>query len=875
MTELEKYFQFRCLKGLKKRELSHLSEYQERLKYEMDMIQQMGFPDYFLIVSEIITWALSQGIPVGPGRGSAAGSLVAYCLEITHLDPIKYGLIFERFLNPERISMPDIDLDFCEERRDQVINYVRRKFGKDCVAQIGTYGSMKARGAIRDVTRTLDQPYAMGDKLAKLVLPDVSGKAQGLAFCYPKVKDLSQFRNNGQTEQSVLEKAEWFENRLRSFGTHASGYVISKDPISSRIPTTVNKEGETTTQFEMNNTEEVGLIKFDFLGLRALTTIDRCVQMVKTNHGVEINPLTIPVDKEEVYAQLAAGDTDGIFQLEGSSGIQDLAIKLKPRNLEDLSMLVALYRPGPLGSGMVDHIIAVRNGEAETEYLVPELEPILGESAGVVVYQEQIIEICKQLAGFSMGEADIMRKAVGKKKEKLMAEQRSKFISGMTTNGFAQSVAEKLFDDIEAFAAYGFNKAHSACYAFIGYQMAYLKYHYPLEFLCSCLTSDSDENDKVVKYIDSCRQRNIGILPPDINKSHPDFTVEEDNIRFGLTPIKNMGADVAYEIDGERLESGPYKDIVDFAMRINLAKVNRKKLESLVLAGVFDSCSYRNRAALLEAIENIYLYKKAKNSYERKTITFQKKTRDCDSRLREIEDGAKKKPLKRPVEPIEPSLPKIPWGAPAISKPEQLGIERDLLGFYVSGHPLDNVRVSPVCTDIEQLKEAAQERKSSLRGIVVAVPATIKEITTKKTKQRMAYVMLEDKTGSMQVVVLPHIHKQFADQLSVGTPAKFVLSIELIEGEDGASIVRGKVESIAEVQLKDEGNGLLTVAVPMEKALDWASWTRSNAGNHSQVSVVLRSTTGMLIEAGEFRYKFPGTKLLQKMEEIFDARVDN
>lgn len=460
--ERKEYFEYRCWKGLSQRGLSGKKEYEDRLKYEIGIIQSMAFSDYFLVVADIINWSTSVGIPVGPGRGSGVGSLVTYSLRITHLDPIKYGLIFERFLNPSRVSMPDLDLDFCEDRRSEVIAHIEDKYGKDYVAHIGTFGSMKAKGAIRDVARALGSSYELGDKLANMTLAPIEGKAQALSICYEKVPELQKIRLGEDSEgKTILLWAEKMEDRIRSFGTHASGLLISPIPIAKAIPLYPNKEGGSTTQFDMGTVEEVGFIKFDILGLRALTTIKRCTDMIKQNHGIDIDILDISVEDKKVYKLLQEGDVTGVFQLEGSSGIRDLLVKIRPLCLEDISVLIAIYRPGPLGTSGVEHYLKVRAGEASPDYLIDELEPVLKSTDGLLIYQEQVMEICKQLAGYTMAEADNMRKICAKKLPEKMKLEKSKFIKGLVNNNIDSNDAEKLWSDIEKFSGYSFNKCLS------------------------------------------------------------------------------------------------------------------------------------------------------------------------------------------------------------------------------------------------------------------------------------------------------------------------------------------------------------------------------------------------------------------------------
>lgn len=885
MTELELYFQYRCEKGLAKRGLADKPEYKERLEYEMQVITTMHYCGYFLIVSDIFTWALANGIPVGPGRGSVGGSLAAYCLEITHLDPVQYGLIFERFINPDRISMPDIDMDFCEIQRADVIKYVEERYGHDRVAHIGTYGSMKAKAAIRDVARALGKPYALGDKLAKLTLEPIAGKPQPLSVCYEKVPELKNIRHGPDSDaKDILVWAEKIENRMRSFGTHASGVVIARDSVAKSIPLYQGKDGAPTTQFEMNTVEECGLIKFDFLGLRALTTIDRCVKMVAERHGVNIDPLKIPVDDVETYKTLQAGDVAGIFQMEGSSGIRDLLVQIRPTNLEDIAVLVAIYRPGPLGSDMLQHYLKVRAGQAEPQFLTDELKPILGVTDGMLIYQEQILEICKQLAGYTMGEADLMRRAVGKKKEKEMAAQHGKFISGMKKHGISEKDAAATWHDIEAFAAYGFNKAHAACYGYIGYQMAWLKTHYPLEFMCACLISDSDEVDKVIRYISYCRNRGTEVLAPSIDESQYHFAVAPDNksIRFGLSAIKNLGKPVQQIIE-EREANGPFKDIIDFASRVDLSKINKRKLESLVLAGAFDDLGNHNRASLLGAVEEVMRHKEDCKRYETKLGTYNKRMEVHSARQQELaawiamtkeeqkaaRAAGKKKPgkLKFPEKPAEPAPACVP-SLVAMSAQERLIWEKELLGYFVTGHPLDNIRESSSYT-IARIKEEVSEGfiQTKFRTRLVAIPSVIKVITTKRDKRKMAYVTLEDKTGTIQTVVLPPSYAKSQELINIQTPALYDVEIEVTEG-DVEKVIKLMVLRVRMLpSVKEFRDQPIELTVPLCAARKVTDKIVQVQGKETKVSLAVKSEEGNVWQIGTFSCKGQKADLEKMLKE--------
>lgn len=869
--EIQEYFKYRCKKGLQKRGLSNQKKYEDRLEYEIGIISKMGFCSYFLVVADIVNWAISNGIPVGPGRGSAAGSLVSFVLEITHIDPIRYGLIFERFLNPDRISMPDIDMDFCEERRSEVVDHIEEKYGKDHVAHIGTFGSMKAKGSIRDVTRALGFSYELGDKLARMTLEPIEGKAQPLKICYERVPELRNIRFGESSEgKTVLVWAEKMEDRIRSFGTHASGIVISPKPISQIIPLYPGKDGGTTTQFDMGTVEEVGLIKFDILGLRALTTIKRCLDMIKDRHGKTIDILNIPVDDQKIYHMLQAGDVEGVFQLEGSSGMRDLLVKLRPMNLEDLAVLVAVYRPGPLGSDMLEHYLKCRAGDASPYYATPELEPILKSTDGLLIFQEQVMEICKQLAGYTMAEADNMRKIVGKKLPEKMKKEKERFVRGLLSNNIDEQVAEQIWADIETFAGYGFNRAHAFCYGFISYQMAWLKAYYPLEFMCSCLVSDSDETDKVIQYINYCQNKDIPILGPSVNESEAGFSIAKDgsSIRFGLQAIKNLGAPV-HEIITERNENGIYPDILDFAKRIDLTKINKLKLESLVLAGAFDACGGYNRASLMGAIEDILRYKDEQKRYESKFETYEKRMAAFNQRVKDIAayeknpEGKKRLAmLKLPEAPVHPEPAKIPK-LEELPYEQLLLREKELMGYYISGHPLDQVKEKSKVT-ISKIKDSAHNKN---KFSLVAIPSVIKEITTKQSKQKMAYLELEDKTGTIQSVVLPKPYALGRKLIDITIPARYEVEVEVTEGDVGKLvklIVLGVEELESVVAKKTQP---LKVLVPLSKAENAAKIIKASLGGNLPVVLSVEGTEGNQWIVGVFNCTGDRYELAKKIKD--------
>jgi DNA polymerase-3 subunit alpha len=845
-NDLNLYFRFRCEKGLKDKGLSDKPEYIRRLKYEIDVITQLNYAGYFLVVADMLHWARSHRIPVGPGRGSGAGSLCVFALKISYLDPIKYGLIFERFLNPARVTQPDIDLDFCKDKRDQVIAYLQQKYTD--ITHIGTYGSMKVKGAIRDIARTLGYDYEVGDKLSKLVLPPISGKEQSLETCYEQVPELTAFRNQkekGAPEAEVLSRAERLEGSLRVWGIHASGYIVSDTLVSNYSPLFRGKDGLPVSQYEMNNIEEVGLIKFDLLGLQALTTIDRCLSMIRENYDIEIDDF--PLDEPQVYKSFQEGDTTGIFQAEGSEGFRGLLVQIKPTCLEDISLVTALFRPGPLESGMVEQVVNVRQGKQKPQYLVPELEPILKETNGCIVYQEQMMQMARDLAGYSLAEADILRKATGKKIASLMEEQREKFIQGMVSNGYQKGIATELFQQIQGFARYSFNLSHSISYSYISYQMAYLKTFYPLEFMCSCLISESEDREKIIRYINYCRERGIKVLPPDINKSEEDFSLDGEGIRFGLRAIKHIGAS-AKQIIRERRKRGAFVDLIDFGNRLE-SSVDRGKVTSLIEAGAFDSlCD--SRKSLKDDIGKVWSYRDEQKKYESKMETYGKKLKAYKSRLLEIKNGAKKKPFKKPVLPLPPEKVFASESLEDMSRSYKLKKERELLGFFLSGHPLDSYQIE---TTIAGLKENCYHRQ---RAILTAIPAALTETTTKKGKKKMGFITLEDKTGTMEVVSFSNTYLQYKDFFLDNTqPARYSIQVEVVQNDE-SQIVKGRLIGVTEAKpLKH-----MKVSIPLKKAVYLAEKISQNKGKDILI--------GLSIEGGDHIWEigtFPCRKSIQEV----------
>lgn len=759
-------------------------EYFERLRLELDCIREMKFPGYFLIVADFINWAKKRGIPVGPGRGSAAGSLVAFAIRITDIDPIPYNLLFERFLNPERISMPDIDVDFCQDRREEVINYVADKYGRDKVCQIITFGTMAARGVIRDVGRALDMSYGDVDRIAKLV-PEILGIT--LEKALKQEAKLKEMAAADPKVQELLDIALRLEGLARHASTHAAGVVVAPGAMEEFCPVYKDqKNGSITTQYSMKYVEKIGLVKFDFLGLKNLTVIDNAVKLIRSGAEPMFDIDTLRDDDEPTYKLLQSGNTTGVFQLE-SSGMQGLLIKLKPSCFEDLIAVVALYRPGPLGSGMVDDFIDRKHGRKKVVYDLPQLEPILKDTYGVIVYQEQVMQIARTLAGYSLGGADLLRRAMGKKDLAAMAKEKGKFLEGAKDQGVNPKKAEAIFDLMAKFAEYGFNKSHSAAYAMIAYQTAYLKAHYPVEFMAALLTEDMGNTDKIIKNIADCREMEIEVLPPDINTSDLSFRVLGNSIRFGLGAVKNVGESAIEAIMDARRE-GAFAGIFDFCEKVDLRRVNKRVVESLIKCGAFDSSGAR-RSALMAGLEDaMSLGQKIQQERESAQVSL--------FGTAEIVKGNGNGGTK---------LPDIQeWDEKLL-----LGFEKEALGFFITGHPLSRhlaLMKRFVTVDTSSLSELPDKSEVRLCGIV----GNLKEILTKKG-ERMGFVVIEDLTGSVEVVVLPDIYASAVECLKGEEPVLVAGTLEI--GEKGAKIKASEVSSLREVQGRDTRRVHFTLSV--------------------------------------------------------------
>uniref|UniRef100_A0A7C3WNC8 DNA polymerase III subunit alpha n=1 Tax=Dictyoglomus turgidum TaxID=513050 RepID=A0A7C3WNC8_9BACT len=764
---LDSYFERLCWEGARKRFGDNIPNHiKERLEYEISVIKQMGFSGYFLIVQDFVRYAKNKGIPVGPGRGSAAGSLVSYVLGITNIEPTRWGLIFERFLNPERITMPDIDIDFCFERREEVIDYVRNKYGKEHVAQIITFGTMAARASVRDVGRVLNVPYNEVDRIAKLIPPNSS-----IEEALQSSQELQNLVENNAQAKKIIDIAKRIEGQARHASIHAAGIVISKDPLMEYVPLQVMNSSEVVTQFPMTNLEELGLLKMDFLGLRTLTVIYDTLKKIKENYGIDIDIDNLPLDDPKVYELLQKGETIGVFQLE-SRGMRNLLREIKPEKFEDLIAVLALYRPGPLGR--LESYIKRKRGEEKVEYMHPSLEPILSETYGVIIYQEQVMEIAHRLAGFSLGQADVLRRAMGKKKPEVMEEQREIFVKGAKERGIPEEVAKDIFEDMAKFAEYGFNKSHSAAYAYVSYQTAYLKVYYPKEFMSSLLTSVRNNTSKLSKYIAEAKRMGIKILPPDINESMVYFTVTNEGIRFGLSAVKNVGEGVAIAIVNER-ENGKFKSILDFVKRLNSRVINKRALESLIKSGAFDSFEL-SRKSLLENID----------------------------KLLDSVQSSKKLPVTQAslIDTVELIKDPVIMNTEEFTVEELMEMEKEMLGLYVSYDPQEELR------EISQklFENTIDELVDVESGSWIIVPGILKnvrEILDRKN-QKMLFATLEDYTGEADITVFSSVYNKFKDILQEGKRVVVGGRLE-VDKDENEEKVKIMVEQVDEL----DGNVLL------------------------------------------------------------------
>lgn len=826
-----RYFREESLKGLKKRfeeraftdkrakpDWAEIQKtYFKRLEMELDMIIRTGFAGYFLIVADFINWAKARKIPVGPGRGSGAGSLVSYALRITDLDPIHFNLLFERFINPERISMPDFDVDFCQERRSEVIEYVTQKYGEENVCQIITFNKLQARAVIKDVARVMGLTFAEAAQITQLLPNELNLKLSQALKAEPRLNELM---TKDPKVKQVMDYAFKLEGLSKSAGVHAAGVIITDHPVVNYCPLYKGKEGVVVSQLDKDFAEQVGLIKFDFLGLKTLTVIDNAVRLVRESAEPGTDAARLSLDEinfedEKVYRLIASGDTDGLFQLE-SSGMKDLCIRLEPNCIDDITAISALFRPGPLGSGMVDDFIDRKHGRKTMTYELSALEPILKDTYGVILYQEQVMQIARELAGYSLGQADMLRRAMGKKKKAEMDRHREIFLKGATSRGIDSRKANGIFDLMAKFAEYGFNKSHSAAYAVLTFQTAFLKTHFPVEFMAALMTTEINKTEKIAKYIADARKHGIAILPPDVNQSVKHFSVEMHRntkaVRFGLEAIKGVGSIAVEEVIKARDGKGVFKSPMDFCARVPTRKVNKKVLESLTLAGAFDSIADTNRATLFGSLQAILEY--AIDEQEERELG---QTSLFDS------FSADEINLMAPSKAIYKEIPDWPIAA-------KLAKEKQVVGFYVSGHPMDGWQ--KICEDwlgwstakLKEYAEKAKEKESKnpqpqsqpqfvkgrpfqrmnrkqarLGGVFTA----IKEITTKKGK-RMAFAEFEDLYGKIEIILFPDTFAELQGSVksALSNASPVILSGEIELKDETVKIFAGSIETLTESHKK-------------------------------------------------------------------------
>ncbi|HEY1424055.1 MAG TPA: DNA polymerase III subunit alpha [Candidatus Acidoferrum sp.] len=792
-----------------------LAEYERRLTSEIQMIQKMRYEGYFLIVWDFIHYARTQDVPVGPGRGSAAGSLVSYAMRITDVDPLQYDLLFERFLNPERVSMPDIDIDFCMRRRGELIDYVTQKYGRDNVAQIITFGTMAAKAAIKDVGRAMEIPYAEVDRLAKMIPTTIGITLDQALQDAPQLKSAV---NSDEKLKDLMAVALRLEGLSRHASTHAAGVVISAQPLTDIVPVYKTNRDEITTQFDMNALERIGLLKMDFLGLTTLTVLHDAVKMVEQNRGVKIDIDNLVLDDADTYKLFARGETTAIFQFE-SHGMRDILRRYQPTRIEDLTALNALYRPGPIQGGMVDDFINRKHGKTKVSYELPQLQDILQETYGVILYQEQVMQIANRLASFSLGEADILRRAMGKKKKEEMAAQRAKFLHGCANNKIPDKKAERIFDLMEEFAGYGFNKSHSCAYALLAYQTAFMKTHYPVEFIAALLTSETGNAEKAVKYINEARGMSISILPPDINESDLYFTPIGESIRFGLAAIKNVGENTAKAIRESRISGGEFKSLYEFCERIESRFLNKRVFESLIKSGAVDSLGPRE--SMTASIDDAL-------------AALQRASRLRDSGQHGLFGGGA----------TETPAPFLLRDAAAWSEEERLASEYAMLGFYVSGHPLEKYASRLAEWNVVRLEEVEGQRN----GKEIAVAALVVGTRPMRSKKgaRWGIFTIQDMTGVQELLAFPESFARHEQTLKPGTPLLLKVRVQIEEAGTRLSLQEARrIQDITErAAAQQDFRVRLPIAAMNEETLDRLEKLFSAAPGSSQVVFELESPDG-------------------------------
>ncbi|SEF80572.1 DNA polymerase III catalytic subunit, DnaE type [Eubacterium ruminantium] len=796
------YLEKLCMDGIKERYNPVPDELYERLKYELNVINNMGYVDYFLIVWDFINYAKENGISVGPGRGSAAGSIVSYCLKITNIDPIRYSLIFERFLNPERVTMPDIDIDFCYERRQEVIDYVSRKYGPEKVVQIVTFGTLAARNCIRDVGRVMDLPYNLCDSVSKSIPMEIGMNIEKALVSSP---DFKKFYETNEDVRTMVDMAKKLEGLPRHASMHAAGVVIGREPIEEFVPLCKNGDA-VTTQYNMTTIEELGLLKMDFLGLRTLTVIRDALRSIERRTGRKIDIDNIPQDDMKVYDMISAGKCEGVFQLE-SSGMRNFMKELKPHSMEDVIAGISLYRPGPMD--FIPQYIAGKQHPDKVTYDHPALEKILSPTYGCIVYQEQVMQIVMELAGYSLGRSDLVRRAMSKKKEDVMMKEREYFVygnaemgvPGCVKNGISEEVANKIFDEMTDFAKYAFNKSHAAAYAVVAYQTAYLKCYYPYDFMAALMTSVKDNAKKLASYIDACRKAGIKLLPPDVNKGEGDFSVSDDAVRYGLSAIKSIGASVVNAILKDRQENGTFRSLQDFIDRMAGKEVNKKAIENFIMAGAFDGFGVKRSQMMA-----VYAGMMDNAARERKSrITGQMNLMDFLGGFGG--ESSSDSEMNGFAEAFSVNYPDIP----EFTKEEMLSGEKEILGIYVSGHPLDDYRniiekhgnavSSDFFMDEETGKTAVMDNRDySVGGIIDAVTMKIT-----KNNENMAFVTLLDTLGTVEVIVFPKTFEKYRRLIYAGSRVMIKGRAQIAEEE--GKLIASELISLEDISKNEQQKG--------------------------------------------------------------------
>lgn len=829
--------------------------YRERLEEEITLIGTMGFASYFLVVSDFIVWAKEHDIPVGPGRGSGAGSLVAYALRITEVDPIRNKLLFERFLNPERVSLPDIDVDFCIEGRQKVIEYVVKKYGSDRVAQIATFGTMKAKAAIKDVGRALGLPYTETDRIAQLVPAPRQGFDYPLVEAMKMEKKLAEYAEGEGRE--LISLAIKIEGLTRHASTHAAGVVIGDRPLMDLVPMMVDKDGNEVTQYSMSYVEKAGLVKFDFLGLKTLTVIHSALRLIAESRGETIDLYELSLNDPHTYATLASGNTTGVFQLE-SGGITEMTIRLKPNCFDDLVAILALYRPGPLDSGMVEHYINRKHGREPISYLHPLMERVLFDTYGIIIYQEQIMQLSRELAGYSLGDADLLRRAMGKKNPEEMAKQGVRFVSGCKAQGISEALAQQIFDQMETFARYGFNRSHSVAYALISFQTAYLKAHYPVEFMAALMSHELDDIDKVLKNINECKKQKIPFLPPDVNESLAHFSVQNNAIRYGLAAIKGVGEKAVSSIVEARSEEGEkrggkFTDLDDFLLRVDLHAMNRRVIETLIKGGACDSFGLSRRElmeSLDDALKAAQLHHKEKNSPQLSLFSV-------------LEDAtAPQKKRSR--------------GIPEWPVTQRLAFEREALGFFISGHPLEKFRYelkSGGAVTTEEVKAARRTVEVRMGGVVTAL-----KLKNTKKGDRYASFVLEDHLGTIEALAWPDTYQKIEPILSKPDPVLVMGRADVTD--ERCTLIVDQMESLAELRSRGATAGMIGLR-PEDDIVSRAGrlgeiMRRYPGSCPVQLRIQLPDgtcTIALRHEGGEPWKVAPSEELCDRLEELFGRPV--